>query len=365
VQRGIELLRDQALQYNPDEPLLYRELAWFYQHKMGADLDDAHMYYKAAWAGEMDRVLGGTNYAALINPHTDEERARARVLRDRYKLEPKTMLEIDQEYGPLEWRLPEAHSVYWATLGFQKSKKKDLMTLRRAIFQTLQLMFQRGRLIQLPTGEGTRIIFGPNLAMLPRADRTYLRMAEEAEPENHEHILRAHRNFLKDNRRAEAETWYNYLLERYPDALFSDARKSKLDNTRMADITVDEYAAAKITEDIGETSNVRMRSNLEGLLVTSFFYLANDLDDEALGHDRLAQVAWARYQREIDRPGQQVRIKLPPLETLKQEALNVFRATYHPELIARLYTRLGLPLPSTNAPLVDPSPPDEPLRTAP
>src|SRR5512139_3563891 len=35
VQRGIELLRDEALRYNPKEALLYRELAWFFQHKMG------------------------------------------------------------------------------------------------------------------------------------------------------------------------------------------------------------------------------------------------------------------------------------------------------------------------------------------
>src|SRR5436189_3735438 len=42
VLRGIELLRDQGLVYNPKEPLIYRELAWFYQHKMGQNLDDGH-----------------------------------------------------------------------------------------------------------------------------------------------------------------------------------------------------------------------------------------------------------------------------------------------------------------------------------
>src|SRR5881394_3634797 len=33
VQRGIELLRDGGLRYNPREALMYRELAWFFQHK--------------------------------------------------------------------------------------------------------------------------------------------------------------------------------------------------------------------------------------------------------------------------------------------------------------------------------------------
>src|SRR5215207_2834574 len=46
VQRGIELLRDDGLRYNPREALMYRELAWFFQHKMGQNMDDAHMTYK-------------------------------------------------------------------------------------------------------------------------------------------------------------------------------------------------------------------------------------------------------------------------------------------------------------------------------
>src|SRR5215470_17881058 len=34
VQRGIELLRDDGLRCNPDELLMYRELAWFFQNKI-------------------------------------------------------------------------------------------------------------------------------------------------------------------------------------------------------------------------------------------------------------------------------------------------------------------------------------------
>src|SRR5881392_428234 len=58
VQRGIELLRDDGLRYNPREALIYRELAWFFQHKMGQNMDDAHMVYKQEWAKEMEKLLG-------------------------------------------------------------------------------------------------------------------------------------------------------------------------------------------------------------------------------------------------------------------------------------------------------------------
>src|SRR5947199_6909564 len=57
VSRGMELLRDDGLRYNPDETLIYRELAWFFQHKLGQNLDDANMHYKQEWANEMATVF--------------------------------------------------------------------------------------------------------------------------------------------------------------------------------------------------------------------------------------------------------------------------------------------------------------------
>lgn len=356
VQRGIELLRDEALRYNPDETLIYRELAWFFQHKMGADLDDAHRYYKSRWAEEMDQVLAGTNYVALINPQTEDELARARLLREKYKMDPEIMREIDDEYGPLEWRLPEAHAVYWATIGFRKSKSKDLMPLRRTLYQPLYLAFQRGRLIVLNTPAGRQFQFGPNLAMIPNANRAYERMAAD-DAEYRDHIKNAHRNFLKDaiyylythNRRAEAEQWKRYLEKEYPDVLFTDYRQTDKPSVRVADLTLDEYAAARVTEVVGETSNIRVTSAIEGLLVTAYYNLALDLDDEAIGHERLAQVAWDRFQRNTEK--QKDRVSLAPFAQLKIDALRLFEQTYSDELVARLRSRLGLPapVPSTNA----------------
>lgn len=58
VQRGIQLLRDDGLRFNPDETLIYREISWFYQHKMGQNLDDAHWHYKLEWKKEMESVPG-------------------------------------------------------------------------------------------------------------------------------------------------------------------------------------------------------------------------------------------------------------------------------------------------------------------
>ena len=133
VERGIELLRDDGLRYNPDEALIYRELAWIFQFKMGQNLDDAHFYYKAVWAVDMTKVLappgvtnwdGHPNFEELIHPQTAEAKARVATLLNTYKLKPERMKEVDEHYGPLDWRLPETHAIYWAALGLDKSTPK-------------------------------------------------------------------------------------------------------------------------------------------------------------------------------------------------------------------------------------------------
>ena len=156
VKNGIELLRDEGLKYNPDDVLIHRELAWFFEHKMGQNLDDASMYYKEQWKTNMQEVLGGKapNYEALLHPKTADETNRVRLLREKYKMDPDLMKQIDEEYGPLEWRLPEASAIYWAAEGLRRAEQnptrigtsptEDLIVLRRVIYQCMQTSWQRG-----------------------------------------------------------------------------------------------------------------------------------------------------------------------------------------------------------------------------
>src|SRR5271170_3511589 len=79
LERGIVLLRDRGIPLNPDSALLYRELSWLFQHKMGQNLDDAQRIYKLRWAQEMQNVLGGhPDIEALEHPKTPAEAARAK-----------------------------------------------------------------------------------------------------------------------------------------------------------------------------------------------------------------------------------------------------------------------------------------------
>src|SRR3974390_930930 len=83
VKAGLELLRDDGLRYNPNETLIYRELAWFFQHKLGQNLDDAATYYKEQWSKELAAVFGKeskVNLDELVNPRTADQTNRAKLL---------------------------------------------------------------------------------------------------------------------------------------------------------------------------------------------------------------------------------------------------------------------------------------------
>ncbi len=64
VNKGISLLRDEGIPYNPDAIQLYKELGWIFIHKIGGNSDDAHWYYKRRMAQEWQEVLGNVTAGA-------------------------------------------------------------------------------------------------------------------------------------------------------------------------------------------------------------------------------------------------------------------------------------------------------------
>lgn len=347
VERGIELLRDEGLKYNPKEPLIYRELAWFFQHKMAHYLDDMHQFYKEYWAKEFSRVIGPKgppNFDELINPKTPEQAEKARVLKEKYKMDAAFMKRVDEHYGPLEWRLPEAHAIYWAVRGLDETagetlKEGDFITLRRVVFQSLQLHFQRGKLVHM--GEGNQFLYGPNLNVINVANGAYIQQAD-LEPDKKDHILNAHKNFLgmavyflyTHNRKEAAAEWYKYMLEKYPGAV-------------QPPKNLDEYALSRIADDVDETDHNRVKAIIMGTLEIAFVSFATAEEDVAQAHMDFAKRLYNRYEAETSRisESQKQRIGLPPLQQLYEETLaRVLSPDYgmDPVLDAQLRTRLGL-----------------------
>jgi len=71
VRKGIDLVRNEGLRQNPDDVELYRELAFWFSHKIEGIADDAHIYYKTQHAREWHNLLGQPPYEWDI----DEEKS--------------------------------------------------------------------------------------------------------------------------------------------------------------------------------------------------------------------------------------------------------------------------------------------------
>jgi len=273
VRHGIELLRDGGLKYNPAHAQMYRELGWLYQHKMGANMDQAHMYYKFAWAMEMAKLFDGPRpdyelYARIPSSRTeimmlpgmaelverirveaevdvfsyqwpDAERwtrasailreheqgamllhhMRLRIMRDRYRLDPVLMQRVEHEIGPLDWRLHQAHAIYWAWRGREFAEGFERIAIDRMIFQNMADAFRQGRFFY--NEEEDLFIPSPNPDMLPYVLQAYL----EAIGEHPDQSMRtAHKNFMTQamvvlytyHRIQEARALFNSIHERYP-----------------------------------------------------------------------------------------------------------------------------------------------------
>ena len=344
VNRGIELLRDEALRYNPNETLIYRELAWHFQHKMGANLDNAHMTYKREWTRLMTEVFGNRehpNWDELLNPQTDDAKARVKLLREKYKLDPKIMQEVDGKYGPMEWRLPETHAIYWAYLGLKNSKPEQLITLRRVIYQSMQLAAQRGRLIYNPVDKYFE--FGPNLVAIPMANEGYEEM-QIGDPANLDNIKNAHANFLKQaitdlythNREADAARWHKYLADKYPNRYTKPGQN-------VTEFVMERY---KELMDLGKD---KVQSAIEGMFARHFYETAIGEDDRAQGYLNLIRQIHREYAKRVER-SERDRVDLPPLPKLRELVLNrLINAPpgegWNPQLRLQLLTALGLPIP--------------------
>ena len=188
VRHGIALLRDEGLRYNPGNASLCRELGWMFQHKVGAAYDEMHLYYKQAWAREMMTLFDGPrpDYANLSATASNR-------LMTAYKLNPAVMKQIDLDYGPLDWRLPPAHALYWAIESRRFASGFDVVAADRMIFQSMADEFKEGFLLFRPE-EGV-FVLTPNLDLLPKAEAVYEKAIADHPDQNTMKL--AYENFLR------------------------------------------------------------------------------------------------------------------------------------------------------------------------
>ena len=260
VNEGIKLLRDKAIEYNPDDPKLYKELAWIYGHKLGNVMDEANIYYKNRLAVEMQNTIGRfPNWEKMADAPRDKKEflrlhpandriwtnipgetveakydrlwedfkrsapelppqlnsadeellayLRAKLLMERYKLDSKKILKINRQYGTLDWRTPEAQAIYWAlesvAHAVDNTGKRDINT-DRIITYSLYQSFLSGQVMKtdpdLKKESNIELIVYPNLSLVDAVFRTYSEGQDyhDRDDELRSSFRTARNNFLKE-----------------------------------------------------------------------------------------------------------------------------------------------------------------------
>jgi hypothetical protein len=166
VQNGIRLLRDDALRYNPRDARLHFELGWIFQHKIGTEADKMAPYFLQRLAVEVDALLPGGELTGV-----PAGAGTAAALRQQFGLDPAEMARITASVGPLDWRLPETHAIYWADQGLRASGDAQNLLCVRMRTQCLAHSFFAGRLTLNP---GARVYRRePRPELLDSVLRTY------------------------------------------------------------------------------------------------------------------------------------------------------------------------------------------------
>ncbi|MFA6715061.1 MAG: hypothetical protein WC082_08450 [Victivallales bacterium] len=377
VNEGVKLLRT-SLDYNPEDPNLYKELGWIYQHKMGNILDDAHQLYKNRLALSMMWIVGPNpdweklakapadykeflkkypeteknpfwaalkksgietydklNKAfreksvlpeaflkALDNPKMAEDLTdyfRVAWLYDKFKLKAGVINEINKEYGLLDWRVPESQAIYWATMGLKMTPSHHDISCERMITQALFASFKAGRIMIIDRKNYSTIVSMPNLkvvdAVLRVYDEAYLKNDKQSS------FRSAKLNFMKDA----IVLLYNYgsfsKAKEYYRMLCKE-EPGKYKQGFMA------FLRKEWAEDMRDASVKEATNIIGGLIYSSLNYMVNGDMEKAVEHEALAKYLYRKYQKV--NASIKERTGLAPYATLKAGMIDTALQSFTP-----------------------------------
>ena len=384
VNKGIELYLE-ALHYNPNDPVLYKELGWIFQHKLGNVLDDAQRYYKWQLALQMYKILGehypdwkrlasvpantkeylaqhkdsiAFRRALLENGFEDLEKVyiafrnsggvmpqkivamlqkdpeelrrltdcfRVQYLYERFLMEPGRILAINQKYGELDWFLPESFAIYWAVVGTERSPKRQNVDCDRMITQSLQVTFTNGRMLYPGKEPSMTFMLLPNLSVADAVQQSY-KTAMEQNP-GVPSFVHAYRNFMT---RA-ILTMFSYGAYNRATAYYRQMRKEDPGH-RANHFTLEQFIYDSWEEEMKSIGYKQAQDLISGMIVKACMLIAYGDIPAAESNLRMAEICYRRYEKDQDVE----RVKLVSFAQMKAFIAGTVIKSLPPELAARL-----------------------------
>ena len=276
VNNGIRLLRDEGIPSNPTHPKLYWELGWLFFDKVGGRWDEAAAFYRIAWAGEITHLLGGgvADYPVI------EKQGKAAPRLASAGLDIEVMKSLDNAYGPLDWRLPETHAMYWGFRG-KTFATRDALWCERLVWMALTETVKGGALVYSP--EQRRYQRGPRLDIAIKA----VRHSGEVNPAGDPLVTLARSVFLKES------TLYLYAFQRPVEAevALRQLKKEKVAGVTGA-MTLEEFIRSDVASRLSGLEPTGKEKLVAGFLVRSDIWRRLGVPLFAEGYDRLARFYW-------------------------------------------------------------------------
>lgn len=201
---------------------------------------------------------------------------RAMVLRDEYNMEPRFMYRLMESEGPIDWRHPAAHGIYWSAKGVEAGDQvigyKDkrfivMLNTNRQVMHGLQMLTHRGRITYNLSSEYP--VYFPDARFIGAYERYFktsgTNLSEKAEETAAPETFKAgHENFLiwattlayMDGDMVRASKYYKELRD-----LYSSKEGREGVYTVPLNAFVMDYS--KIRENLSNTDDARQ-------MVTSF-----------------------------------------------------------------------------------------------
>lgn len=373
IERAISMLRDQALTYTPDHPMIRRELARIFWDRIGKRGDVSQTMFQRNWAmailpylpeGNRNDIMhlldasrqasalfatpgaealladarkAGIDLAAAATPDNPDARAftaflqenasrqavwdslrpcyLARQFQSRFRMDLDRMLFIDKEYGPFDWRLPQAHAVYWAIPA--RKRFTELFTVEERqidniVRQSLEQAFRHGRLIYRP--ETGFFMTTNNLAILGRMHDYYDAFLKDRYSPTYDQL---HKEFLTEA----VAVLYSYDEITSARELFGHYREDYFTETYHP--SFEEFCIDAVQKILLGRSYADSRAMVHAVMYQAYFSLASGDMARARGYARMARQVYDRHQREYkDAPA----FLLPPFDSIKQGALEELRS---------------------------------------
>jgi len=209
---------------------------------------------------------------------------RKRLLIDKYHMEPDRMIRYTREYGPMDWRHPATHAVYWSARGSEEAllrmteknrRNYDLLNTDRVTIQAIQELFRSGWLMYdianpqfyqtLPAVEFVPVYKQVLEKISKRSDFDSETKTFSFYSAGFENLLRDSIRFLyRRGDKGRAAEYYQLLRE------WSGANTHRVDLRDEITKPLAEFVEAEITRDARQTSPSVAQQEIIGALFAAY-----------------------------------------------------------------------------------------------